>query len=716
MISKHLKFILLLNLPFAFGQEVKWMSIGDLHNWYSAAGSEIEVGRTGQVSDQQDGLRYPAFYRVQDNQAAKGLWLGASNFYDPVVNKNYDKKVVHAGPRHLDIENETMPVSITMDGKYDHPNVFVDGDPATNLQYLDYVDNVDPSIKSDRKINNIVQTSLGVQMKRTIYAFAHPDHQNYHIQEYVFTNNGCFDKDCNTSYEQTLEGFQVYLQYRYAISREGMVYDGNWLPQSAAWGHNTMNDVIGENPSSPSINDQFYDNGEIMRAFFSWQGYHSDASFDNIGGPNAPGEGHLGAAQFVGVATLHADTSPSNNADDIAQPSTTWFITSDDPTTSGNDQYNETKSINEYTNYMTVGHPDQSQAEIVGSGNANQFNDPRTGSNPGGTSQGIGFGPYTLAPGDSIRIVLAEGAAGLSREMCYVIGQNWKNEVHTDVLPDGSDLHTHMVSNYNRGSGKNLYKNSWVFTGADSIIKTFKRAKYNFELMQSGQSLPETPQPPSIFNVTSGGDRIIIDWTNEAESGPGFDGYNLYRLKFKPDTTLFSYNVSQGELNPLDESIATIWELSPGQNSYEDLSAERGFDYFYFLEAFDNGTNDTKVLNSSKFYTITNKAASLKRPAGESFEDIRVVPNPFHISARDFQYGVSAPDRLMFLNIPPVCTIRIFTERGDLIKTIEHIDGSGDEAWNSITSSRQLIVSGLYIAHFEDPEGGSTIRKFTIIR
>ena len=55
---------------------------------------------------------------------------------------------------------------------------------------------------------------------------------------------------------------------------------------------------------------------------------------------------------------------------------------------------------------MTVGHPDQSQAEIVGSGNANQFNDPRTGSNPGGTSQGIGFGPYTLAPGDSIRICL----------------------------------------------------------------------------------------------------------------------------------------------------------------------------------------------------------------------------------------------------------------------------------------------------------------------
>ena len=55
MISRYTKFILILYFSVANAQEVKWMSIGDLHNWYSAAGSEIEVGRTGQVSDQQDG-------------------------------------------------------------------------------------------------------------------------------------------------------------------------------------------------------------------------------------------------------------------------------------------------------------------------------------------------------------------------------------------------------------------------------------------------------------------------------------------------------------------------------------------------------------------------------------------------------------------------------------------------------------------------------------
>ena len=78
---------------------------------------------------------------------------------------------------------------------------------------------------------------------------------------------------------------------------------------------------------------------------------------------------------------------------------------------------------------MTVGDPDLSQAEIVGNSNANQFNDPRTGSNPGGTSQGIGFGPYTLEHGDSIRIVLVEAVAGLSKEMCYLVPKLEKSNI-----------------------------------------------------------------------------------------------------------------------------------------------------------------------------------------------------------------------------------------------------------------------------------------------
>ena len=160
---------------------------------------------------------------------------------------------------------------------------------------------------------------------------------------------------------------------------------------------------------------------------------------------------------------------------------------------------------------------------IVGSGNANQFNDPRTGSNPGGTSQGIGFGPYTLAPGESIRIVLAESASGLSREMCYIVGQNWKNQTFNSDLPNSSSLHTHMMNNYHRSTNdNNLYKNSWVFTGADSIVSTFKRAKYNFDL--------DWPMDMKTTNVsvTVGGQELLrsqFSYSNIKDATKGYDRY-----------------------------------------------------------------------------------------------------------------------------------------------------------------------------------------------
>ncbi|MCB0287355.1 MAG: fibronectin, partial [Calditrichaeota bacterium] len=87
--------------------------------------------------------------------------------------------------------------------------------------------------------------------------------------------------------------------------------------------------------------------------------------------------------------------------------------------------------------------------------------------------------------------------------------------------------------------------------------------------------------------------------------------------------------------------------------------------------------------------------------------------------------------RIAFLDVPAECIIKIFTERGDLIREIEHTDGSGDEFWDLVTSSRQIVVSGIYIAYIEvtndyynpeDPsqllyrKGDNITRKFVIIR
>ncbi len=98
-----------------------------------------------------------------------------------------------------------------------------------------------------------------------------------------------------------------------------------------------------------------------------------------------------------------------------------------------------------------------------------------------------------------------------------------------------------------------------------------------------------------------------------------------------------------------------------------------------------------------------------------------MVPNPYNIGAEDLQY-VGEPDKIIFMNVPPVCTIKIYTVRGDLVKVIEHTDGSGDQPWGDIpnehmaSQSHQIPVSGLYIAYIETPEGESTIVKFAIVR
>lgn len=699
-INAALMLILLLFLPaYMFAGETQWMAVGTLHDWFHSAGCEIEVGRTYQVDDQQDGLRWPAQFRYQDSKAAKALWIGCKDFDDPVAGQVYNYKVVHVGPRVLDEQNEFMTEQFKLKGRFDHPRVLVDDIPASQLDFMEVVDEVDETLIADRVLENVVHTSLGLTMKRTIYAFTNQNHDNYFIYDYVFKNTGIINLNGDV-YEQTLKDLIVHYQYRYAPSREGGPYGYYWLPQSTSWGHNTMNDVIYRHPET----------GEPFRALISWHGKHSkwDGPGDNVGAPNYLGNGRLGAVQHLGVLTLHADKSTSDKSDDPAQPSTTKEVGSDDPWTYNNDQYNAPAMATEYQEVMTAGRPELSHAERVGDGSADLY-----GGTPGGYSQAHGFGPYTLDPGDSIRIVMAEGVSGLARDSCYTIGEEWFENQSPFNLPPPEGGTT---------NDRNEYKNAWVYTGYDSLIKTFEYAQINFE---NDLQIPQAPPPPEQFTVNSGGDRIILRWASNAESwvdpnyGNEFQGYRVYRAIQRPDTL-----------------YEMIFECGPGTdhpqivNEFSDRTARRGFDFYYYVTAFDDGSSPDGTLESGKFYTMTNEPAFLRRPPGERLDNIRIVPNPYNIKAQSLQFGESGKDRLLFVNLPPFCEIKIYTERGDLIKTMNHDDGSGDEAWNSVTSSRQVVVSGVYIAYIEvtrdhtDAETGDIIfkkgdsitKKFVIVR
>jgi len=564
---------------------------------------------------------------------------------------------------------------------------------------------------------NRFNTILGLTVERRVMQFSQEFHDNYHVIEYVLTNTGNVDGDAEVELpNQTLEDVIAYFQYRLAISAQTRYVMGN----PTGWGKNTMNDARGDGTRVDPEDERF-------RAQFSWHGFFPGraVSYDNLGGSIqqvatnvAPADtvGRLGAHAFAGVVTLHADASASDDSDDPTQPATTNWVGSDDPYQSNNDAFSVGRMTTEY-GVMSQGHKTPRHALAVEPsglpGFLNPSRDPSAAegqANSGGYSFGNGFGPYTLAPGESVRFVVAEGADGLSREAATSIGRQFKES--------GNSSSAGLTYN-----GETLTKNEWVFTSRDSLFQTFRRALANYE---SGYAIPEPPAPPRTFEVAGGGDRISLAWEPNPD-GPAPDRWEVFRTQSRRDS---AYTL-----------IAT---LGPGETSYDDTTPVRGVNYFYYLQAVrDGAANDGsgmtpagRDLRSSRYATQTYDGATLKRQQGEALEDIRVVPNPFYIGASRGAGGDVAlrfPDRndkLAFFNIPGVCRIDIYTELGELVDTIEHTDGSGDEFWDHTTSSRQVVASGLYIAVITVTEdvldlatgevlfeaGEQAVRKFVIIR
>lgn len=685
--------------------QTKWIQIGSLQNWFSEKGWEIEEGN---VLQQQFGLRWPAQFYRPDCQAAKGMWIGMKNFTDE-RNVNWETKVIHVGPR-VNGDNEFFPKTFDVLARFEPPRIFVDGAPT--FSNPEEIKAVTDTIKADRVIVNKVTTSVGLTLERKIYAFSQQFHDNYHIFEMTFTNTG--NPEIGLSAKK-LTDLYFFWQYRYSAAAE-IRYEVN---NSAGWGINTMNDARGFQPdkTNPLIPASEND----VKAMFAWHGYHKDAArppagsspnaatFDNIGAPiwnpsisagyiqAADTNWRLGAPQIMGNAHIYAPTSASNPAPAVDQPSTTTFLGSDEPITRNNSQYNLAGMQNEYAK-MTEGHQPR-HAWLVDP--AGKFSEQTVMGNigvgsPGGWSLGSGYGPYVMEPGQSIKIVFVEAIDGLTRDECIRIGKKYKDGLITTKA-----------------------KNDSVLNAKTRLFETFRRAIANYN---SGFNIPQPPYPPATVNVRGGGDRIALSWEpNPKESSNGFVGYKVYRATGRSDST-YRLIYQCGGAKPADPNVkydnAKTYE-------FNDVTAIRGVSYYYYVASFRDALPADPItktpagsLESSRFYTQTYDPAFLKRPAGTSSSQIRIAPNPYVISSSESSLRFpNEPDKIAFFNIPGNCSIKIYTELGELIKEIIHDDGSGDAYWNSITSSNQVIVSGIYIVVIENKDTGEKImKKLVVIR
>jgi len=103
----------------------------------------------------------------------------------------------------------------------------------------------------------------------------------------------------------------------------------------------------------------------------------------------------------------------------------------------------------------------------------------------------------------------------------------------------------------------------------------------------------------------------------------------------------------------------------------------------------------------------------------EKLKGIKVVPNPYVVSSLfEPEFGELRREplrQIQFINLPPECTIYIFSMDADMVKTINHSSTAGTATWDLRGEGGREFAPGIYIYVVKSPEGEFK-DKFAIIK
>ena len=436
---------------------------------------------------------------------------------------------------------------------------------------------------------------------------------------------------------------------------------------------------------------------------------------------------------YTFYSILHASqipfTDPIQDVDDFQQPKVTFIGTETkipNPTP-GEDPYGS-------KNYWSISGGFSKKNPMPGADSTHMINNDELGTPnfsqfTGGTIASVNsknfcsFGPYEFPPQNKLHFIYAVGIAGIGFEKAKEIGEKWLNGTLEDP-PNMPDPTTGWLpSNFAfpvDATEIDKRKDRWISMGLDSIMLTAYRAQWNFE---NNYQIPQAPPPPINFDIRGTGleDGVILIWSNPtAENLPNFEGYRLLRRLTNQDSVFYEVIYSSG---PEDKA---------SEHEFLDTTVLSGAPYYYYIQTkakIDENdfnadpTTRGKIMYSSRLLIPNLNSVHPPKHSSEDMSQIRIVPNPYNINdplVREL-YGQPGIDGrvINFYNLPPVATIKIYTENGDLVKTIYHddpVDENGLEYWDMITDNQQVISSGIYIAVFQKPTGETSFQKFIVVR
>ncbi len=329
----------------------------------------------------------------------------------------------------------------------------------------------------------------------------------------------------------------------------------------------------------------------------------------------------------------------------------------------------------------------------------------------------VTYGPWDLPYGKHLHVAYALVAGGTDRALNQVVGQfylkkKWLTRAELDQFQDLYDdwdylqTYAYWKNTFTQKAGQAFTesdKHAFMNSVFDSLYAEVARVKQvwadGVAAGRFGPSYPAFVGWPTQASYVSAPGKATLSWN----ALTGASRYRVYR-------TLGDYGKQK----------RLVGEVSG--TSFEDLRSQRGVSYYYSVAAVDaQGREGTPLMTMATLPVIP-----LRGPAGTDWRDrVVVVPNPYQKlggqekdGGFNFSGAVQAQHSVSFINLPPKATINVFTTSGDLVTTLFHRSGTGDETWYLLTDNNQRPVSGLYLCHIrnDDAPGEVKMLKLVVVR
>ena len=344
----------------------------------------------------------------------------------------------------------------------------------------------------------------------------------------------------------------------------------------------------------------------------------------------------------------------------------------------------------------------------------------------------LSYGPYTLAPGDSVRFINAEIAGVMD---------------YNDVV--AGDPNHHFPDSTLAAIRRNAaLARQAVLCGLGGTV--------NGAPIAAQVPSPPPPPPCDALNFSLGLDTpaVAVAWGKVAETttftdgagNPWFDGsadvdgYRVYQsqdFQYSGDGVLPAFRGAAWKLvadipRSQFSSLEYTDEHGVVKYHYLDKTVKFGLRYGYYVSAYWSTPRPWTSANGTTLSSLPELASSdvnrslpiTPAPGPVNTLKVFVAPNPYVYGDSRRTFGSSNPYGIEFRNLPEKATIRIYTLSGDRVRTIEHqpdARGSvfGSEPWDQRTDSGLLVAPGLYIYYVEPHVtgvSGTFTGKLMIIR